>query len=75
MAHQARLAIAVHLTPKNPRLKLLLMYTGRFTQQFALLYTHYILERLEAKESIQKDDIYSYWWLKKPLVEKYSIYA
>lgn len=74
MAHQARLAMTAYLTPKNPRPKLLSMCTGRFTQQFALPCAHRILERLEAKESIQKDDIHPRWWLEKPLVRKYSIY-
>jgi hypothetical protein len=74
MAHQARLAIAAHLTEKNPRPKHLSACTGRFMQQFALPCAHHILERLEAKESIQKDDIHPRWWLEKPLVRNPRIY-
>lgn len=68
MAHQARLAIAAHHTEKNPRPKPLSVCTGKFTQQFALPCAHQILGRLEADESIQKQDIHPRWWLEKHLV-------
>lgn len=40
----------------------------RFTQQFGLPCAHVILQRLQARLTLQKRDVLPRWWLEKPLV-------